>query len=82
MDCADIFIPLEAVFAFMVILSVTPMKVDLFLEVTNTGSVWGNLSVVGPMWEIISEGFSPMSDSVGVTGMPKRKNVCLNVLYG
>lgn len=58
------------------------MKVDLFPEVTNTGGVWGNLSMVGPMWEINREGFSPISDSVGVTGMPKRKNVCLTVFYG
>lgn len=76
MDCADILIPLEAVFAFMVILSVTLMWVDSFPEVTNKGRVWGNLSVVAPMWEINSEGFSPISDSVGVTGMPKKKNVC------
>lgn len=82
MDCADIFIPLEAVFAFMVILSVTLMRVVLFPEVTSAGGVWGNLSVVGLMWEINSEGFSPISDSVGVTGMPKRKNVCLTVIYG
>lgn len=66
----------------MVILSVTPMWVDLFPEVTNTGGVWGNLSVVTPMWEINSEGFSPISDSVGVTGMPKRKNTCLTIFYG
>lgn len=82
MDCADMFIPLEVVFAFMVILSVTLMRVDLFPEVTNAGGVWGNLSMVGPMWETNSEGFSPISDSVGVTGMPKRKkNVYLTVFY-
>lgn len=83
MDCADMFIPLEAVFTFMVILSVTLMRVDLFPEVTNAGGVWGNLSGLGPMWDTNSEGFSPISDSVGVTGMPKRKKkkVYLTVFY-
>lgn len=82
MDCADIFIPLKVVFAFMVILGVTLVWVDSVPEVSSKGGVWGNLSVEAPMWEINNEGFVPVADSVGVTGMPKRKNACFTVFYG
>lgn len=81
MDCADIFIPVKVVFASMVFLSVTPTWVESVPEVTNKGGMWGNLSVVALMWEINNEGFVPIADSVGVTGMPKRKKSCFTVFY-
>lgn len=72
-DCADMFVPAEVVFAFMVILTVTSVPDDSVPEVTCIGDVLGNLSVVATGWEINNEGFVPAADSTGFTGMPERK---------
>lgn len=72
-DCADMFIPAKVVFVFMVILTVTSVPDDLVPEVTCIGGVLGNLSVAETGWEINNEGFVPAADSIGFTGIPKRK---------
>lgn len=60
-------------FVFMVILTVISVPDDSVHEVTCIGGVVGNLSVVATGWEINNEGFVPVADPIGFTGMPKRK---------
>lgn len=73
MDCADIFIPAEVVFAFMVISVVIWVWVDSVPEVTRIGCFWGNVTLVVIMWGYNIEGFVSIADSTGVTGIPKMK---------